>query len=73
MILAFDIQKRYIEHPEIFSKELFQKGMQAGVLIRPIGQTVYVMPPYILSDAEIEFMGKSIHRALGPCLRLTAK
>ncbi|CAN1488912.1 BioA Adenosylmethionine-8-amino-7-oxononanoate aminotransferase [Burkholderiaceae bacterium] len=73
MILAFDIQERYIEHPEIFSKELFQKGMQAGVLIRPIGQTVYVMPPYILSDAEIEFMGKSIHRALGPCLRLTAK
>ncbi len=73
MILAFDIQERFIKRPEVFSKELFQKGMQAGVLIRPIGQTVYVMPPYILSDSEIEFMGMGIHQALEQCLLLTSK
>ena len=36
--------------------------------IRPIGQTVYVMPPYILSDSEIELMSKGILQALNKTL-----
>jgi len=42
--------------------------MQEGVLIRPIGQTVYVMPPYILSNSEIEWMSTGIFQALNKTL-----
>lgn len=68
MIFAFDIHEHSIKNPETLSKELFQRGMQEGVLIRPIGQTVYVMPPYILSDTEIELMSKGICQALNKTL-----
>jgi adenosylmethionine-8-amino-7-oxononanoate aminotransferase len=30
------------------------------LLLRPIGQTVYLMPPYILSDAEIQFLAERL-------------
>jgi adenosylmethionine-8-amino-7-oxononanoate aminotransferase len=30
--------------------------MQQGLLLRPIGNTVYFMPPYTINEAEIEFM-----------------
>lgn len=69
MIFAFDLKQGCIKQTNHFSKELFQYGLQEGVLIRPIAQTVYVMPPYILSDAEIALMGKGIQAALNRTLR----
>ncbi len=68
MIFAFDIKKQFLIKPDAFSKEMFQKGMQEGVLIRPIRQTVYVMPPYILSNSEIEWMSTGIFQALNKTL-----
>ena len=47
---------------------MFAKGLEEGILIRPIGNTVYVMPPYILSSEETELMGKSVQRALAKVL-----
>jgi adenosylmethionine-8-amino-7-oxononanoate aminotransferase len=43
---------------------MFAKGLEEGVLIRPINNTVYVMPPYILSAEETMQMGTSVQRAL---------
>jgi adenosylmethionine-8-amino-7-oxononanoate aminotransferase len=48
---------------------MFQQGLCEGVLIRPIGRTVYVMPPYILSADEIEQMGRAIERTLHTVLQ----
>jgi len=64
MILAFDIQKESIKNINSFAREMFSKGIEEGVLIRPIGNTVYVMPPYILSTEETMQMGISVQRAL---------
>lgn len=71
MILAFDIQSSSIPNPSSFAKEMFQQGLQEGVLIRPIGRTVYVMPPYILSSDEILQMGRGIERTLHWVLKKT--
>jgi adenosylmethionine-8-amino-7-oxononanoate aminotransferase len=30
--------------------------MARGLLLRPLGNTVYFMPPYILGDEEIELL-----------------
>lgn len=69
MILAFDIKASSIPNASSFSKEMFQKGLQEGVLIRPIGRTVYVMPPYILSPDEINHMSRGIERTLHAVLK----
>jgi adenosylmethionine-8-amino-7-oxononanoate aminotransferase len=47
---------------------MFSAGMTEGILIRPIGNTIYVMPPYILSAEEAMQMGASVQRALDQVL-----
>jgi adenosylmethionine-8-amino-7-oxononanoate aminotransferase len=68
MILAFDLKNEYLKNPSTFPREMFSKGLEEGVLIRPISNTIYVMPPYILSTEEIMQMGKAIERALAKAL-----
>ena len=64
MILAFDIKHDGIKNISSFPREMFAKGLEEGVLIRPIGNTIYVMPPYILSTEETMRMGDAIKHAL---------
>jgi adenosylmethionine-8-amino-7-oxononanoate aminotransferase len=52
MIFAFDV----VTDNAQFSKQCYQVAMQQGLLLRPIGNTVYFMPPYTINEAEIEFM-----------------
>ena len=35
---------------------IYRHGIASGVLLRPLGNVIYFMPPYIVSDAEIERM-----------------
>jgi adenosylmethionine-8-amino-7-oxononanoate aminotransferase len=64
MILAFDIKHDDIKNISSFPREMFTKGLEEGVLLRPIGNTIYVMPPYILSTEETMRMGDAIKCAL---------
>jgi adenosylmethionine-8-amino-7-oxononanoate aminotransferase len=50
MIWAFDA----VGATPGFSRRFFTEGTKQELLLRPIGNTVYLMPPYILSDEEIE-------------------
>jgi adenosylmethionine---8-amino-7-oxononanoate aminotransferase len=68
MILAFDLKKESIKNISSFPREMFSKGLEEGVLIRPISNTIYVMPPYILSTEETMQMGQAIKRALEKAL-----
>ncbi len=49
MIWAFDA----IDAPKDFSRNFFATATEHELLMRPIGSTVYMMPPYILDDEEI--------------------
>jgi adenosylmethionine-8-amino-7-oxononanoate aminotransferase len=42
--------------------------MERGLLLRPLGNTVYFMPPYILGDEEIELLGGTAEQALEEAL-----
>ena len=68
MILAFDIKPKSLKSPNSFSREMFSASLKEGILIRPIGNTVYVMPPYILPAEETMQMGVSVQRALDQAL-----
>jgi adenosylmethionine-8-amino-7-oxononanoate aminotransferase len=52
MIVAFDVQT---QNPN-FSRDCYSQALAHGLLLRPIGNTVYFMPPYIISKSEIDFM-----------------
>ncbi|WP_332853825.1 adenosylmethionine--8-amino-7-oxononanoate transaminase [Duganella sp. S19_KUP01_CR8] len=50
MIWAFDA----IAATPDFSRRFFATAVEHELLMRPIGSTVYMMPPYILNDEEID-------------------
>ena len=52
MIHAFDVQTQNTN----FSRTCYVEALKQGLLVRPIGNTVYFMPPYTISEAEIDFM-----------------
>ena len=60
MIAAFDVTT---DDP-YFSRRFYRAALEAGALLRPIGNTVYVMPPYIVSDEEIAQLGQIAEQAL---------
>lgn len=41
-----------------FSRRFFTQALQEELLLRPIGNTVYLMPPYILNQEEISLVGE---------------
>jgi adenosylmethionine-8-amino-7-oxononanoate aminotransferase len=54
-VLAFEVETD--EKDEYFNsigKIISQKALEAGVLIRPLGNTVYFMPPYCVSKQQLE-------------------
>ena len=64
MILAFDIKNAYLKEPKTFARAMFANCLDKGVLIRPIGNTIYVMPPYILTSEETMKLGAAVQSAL---------
>lgn len=53
MIFAFDAVIDDAAGAATFSRRFFTEALQQELLMRPIGRTVYMMPPYILDDEEI--------------------
>lgn len=53
-IVAFEINNGNDEYLNNISATITQKAMQMGVYIRPLGNTVYIMPPYCITENELE-------------------
>lgn len=60
MIWAWDVA----DAPPDFSQRLQRESLARGLLLRPIGNTLYVMPPYILQADEVRHLGESAFAAL---------
>ncbi len=52
MIFAFDV----VTQNKQFHQQFYAAALAQGLLLRPIGNTIYFMPPYIISDAEIDYL-----------------
>ena len=55
-IFAFDAVPENAAEAATFSRRFFENALQRELLLRPIGTTVYLMPPYILDDAELALL-----------------
>ena len=64
MITAFDVD---CDDPA-FSRRYHFAALEHGLLLRPIGNTVYFMPPYVLTDADIDHLTSGARRALDSAL-----
>ncbi len=64
MIAAFDVAT---DDP-YFSRRFYRAALDRGALLRPIGNTVYLMPPYIVDDAQIAQLADATASALKQAL-----
>jgi adenosylmethionine-8-amino-7-oxononanoate aminotransferase len=69
MILAFDVKPTVLKQPNSFAREMFSASLLEGILIRPISNTIYVMPPYILTASQTQDMAQAVQRALNRVLK----
>ncbi len=53
-LLAFEIVEGKDEYLNNISSTITEKALNEGVYIRPLGNTVYIMPPYCITKEELE-------------------
>lgn len=51
-------------HYSTLRDKLFDFFMEKGVYLRPLGNTVYILPPYVITDEQLEKIYLSIEEAL---------
>lgn len=60
MIWAFEVDS---DDPQ-FARNFYRVALECGLLLRPIGNTVYFMPPYIIGEDEIALLAGEMFRLL---------
>ena len=63
-IIAFEIDKGKDEYLNDIASTITQKALALGVYIRPLGNTVYIMPPYCITKEELEKVYATIMRIM---------
>ena len=63
MIWAFDVNTNNLT----FQRDFYREAISRGLLLRPIGNTVYFMPPYVIKPDEIDFMLQTTKEVLAIC------
>jgi len=48
--------------------QVYKDALKRGVLLRPLGDVIYFMPPYVVGDAEIKLMTDTAHKAINKVL-----
>lgn len=60
MIWAFDVESG---DPQ-FAQDFYRKALARELLLRPIGNTVYFMPPYVITEAELDYLADTTRQLL---------
>lgn len=70
MIWAFDVILSQPEQLTAFPGKIFTAALDHEILLRPIGNTIYLMPPYILDEEEMAHLSaqtlKTLEKVLSP-------
>jgi adenosylmethionine-8-amino-7-oxononanoate aminotransferase len=64
MIWAFDAKTS----DPLFARRFHRAALARGLLLRPLGNTVYFMPPYVLGGEEIALLVNGTLDALNAVL-----
>ena len=52
MIWAFDVESDNAQ----FAREFYGAALERGLLLRPLGKTVYFMPPYVIDEEQMDLL-----------------
>jgi adenosylmethionine-8-amino-7-oxononanoate aminotransferase len=63
VILAFELDVKMERYGEV-RNQLFKHFMDSGVFLRPLGNTIYILAPFVISSEELEKIYESITAAL---------
>lgn len=63
IILAFELGVEMERYGDL-RNQLFKHFMENGVFLRPLGNTIYILAPYVTSDEELQKIYGSIELAL---------
>ena len=63
VILAFELDVEMERYGEVRNR-LFKHFMDSGIFLRPLGNTIYILAPFVISDEELEKIYQSITAAL---------
>lgn len=61
MIWAFEVDTA----DPSFARRFFAQALEHELLLRPLGTTVYFMPPYVIADEEVELLAARTAAILG--------
>ena len=62
MIWAFDVR----DAKPGFGLDFHRRALERGLFMRPIGSTVYFMPPYVVGEEEMDLMARTVLALLEP-------
>lgn len=63
-ILAIELKADQSGYNSSLKESLYQHFISQGVLLRPLGNVIYILPPYCISNMELDQVYKSILSAL---------
>ncbi len=63
MIWAFEVET----NDPAFAGKFFKAALVQELVLRPLGNTVYFMPPYIISEQEMDLLAAGTLRVLDSC------
>ncbi len=55
-LVANAVTKESLPSEERIGYQIYKRALTKGLLIRPLGNVLYFMPPYIITDDEMHFM-----------------
>lgn len=62
MVAAIELEG--YDASERIGLKVYEHGLKHGVLLRPLGHIVYFMPPYIITNEEIDVMIETAYDAI---------
>ncbi|MEX0315210.1 MAG: adenosylmethionine--8-amino-7-oxononanoate transaminase [Allomuricauda sp.] len=63
VILAVDVESKMDRYGKLRDR-LYKHFMDNGVNLRPLGNTIYTIPPYVIEDAQLQQIYKTIEGAI---------
>ncbi len=63
-IFAVDIKVEKEGYLSDIAKDLYRFYIERGVLLRPLGNTVYIMPPYCISEKSLNKLYDTIEASI---------
>jgi adenosylmethionine-8-amino-7-oxononanoate aminotransferase len=64
-ILAFEIDKGKDEYLNTVSESVTAAMLSRGVYLRPLGNTVYLMPPYCITEQQLDYIFSCLFELIG--------